>query len=145
MKEQIQKLMNEARRLKLEDALTVYRTILAEIQDREYKKGEELTTDQILDIIEQEKKLYDESAKAFAEAGNISETFACKSKSQICSKFLPEKLDESEYDKVVNAAIISVGADSIGHKGKIMGFIAKKYGKSVDMKAIGAIVESKLS
>lgn len=144
MKTKIQNLINKARKERDYSSLSTYQTIMSSIQLREARENVSLTDDQILSVIDKERQLYEESAEAFADKNPLeSKTYTIKA--QICADLLPEKIDPAEYDKIVSESLQETGAESMRDMGKVMGYLTKKFGKSIDMGAISPIVREKLS
>ena len=135
MKNKIHTLLNRARKERNYSALSAYQSIYASIQEREAKENVSLNDEQILSVIEKEQKAFQESADLFADKKPLdSKTYAIKA--QICADLLPERIDESEYDKIVSESFQQTGAESMRDMSLVMKFIQEKYGKSVDMKKI---------
>jgi len=143
MKTKIQNLINQSRKNRDYSGLSAYQTILASIQEREAKENVSLTDDQILGIIDKERKLFEESADVFADKDR-SQSTTYTIKAQICADLLPEKIDPAEYENIVSESLQKTGAESVRDMGKVMGYLTKKFGKSVDMGEISGIVREKL-
>ena len=139
MKSKIHTLLNKARKERDYSALSAYQSIYASIQEREAKENVSLTDEQILSVIEKEKKAFEESADLFADKKPL-ESKTYRIKAEFCADLLPEKIDESEYENIVTLSFQEVGEDM----GKIMKYLKDKYGKSIDMKKISGIVREKL-
>lgn len=144
MKNKIQEKIKQARRERDYSKLSAYQSILSAIQSREAKENISLTDDQIYSVIEKEMKIFEESADLFADKDR-SQSKTYKIKAQICADLLPEKIDESQYGRIVSEAFQKVGAESVKDMGKVMGFLTKEYGKKLDMGKISAMVKEKLS
>jgi len=143
MKTKIQNLINQARKSRDYSSLSAYQTILASIQEKEARENVSLTDDQILGIIDKERKLFEESADVFA-GKNPAESTTYRIKAEICADLLPEKIDPAEYGNIVSESLQETGAESVRDMGKVMGYLTKKFGKSVDMGVISSIVREKL-
>lgn len=144
MKTKIQNLIKQARRERGYSSLSAYQSILSAIQSREATENVSLTDDQIYSVIEKEMKIFEESADLFADKDRL-QSATYRIKSQICADLLPEKIDESEYDRIVSESFQKVGVESVKDMGKVMGFLTKEYGKKLDMGKISAMVKEKLS
>lgn len=143
MKTKIQNLINQARRERDYSSLSAYQSILSAIQSREATENVSLTDDQIYSVIEKEMKIFEESADIFADKDR-SQSATYRIKAQICADLLPEKIDESQYDRIVSEAFQKVGVESIKDMGKVMSFLTKEYGKKLDIGKISGMVKEKL-
>lgn len=144
MKTKIQNLIKQARRERDYSKLSAYQSILSAIQSREATENVSLTDDQIYSVIEKEMKIFEESADLFADKDRL-QSATYRIKAQFCADLLPEKIDESEYDRIVSESFQKVGAESVRDMGKVMGVLTKEYGKKLDMGKISAMVKEKLS
>jgi uncharacterized protein len=144
MKNKIEELIKQARKERSYLKLQAYQSILSAIQERETRENKSLSDDEILTVIEKEKKAFDESAELFKERNPVeSKNFILKS--SICEQFLPEKIHEKDYPHVIRMAIQQSGAESIRDMGKVMAYLKEKYGKSLDMGVVSAMVKEQLS
>lgn len=143
MKTKIQNLINQTRKSRDYSKLSAYQSILASIQEREGRENISLSDDQILSVIEKEKKLFEESADVFADKDRLqSKTY--KIKAQICADLLPEKIDPTEYARIVSESLEQTGVESMRDMGKVMGYLSEKFGKKLDMGVVSVIVKEKL-
>lgn len=143
-KQTLQTLMNESRKAKNLRALTAYRTVLATVQEREVREGD-LSNDQIIKVIESEKKKYLEAAEAF---GDQPEAEGYRESANILNTLLPQELPEEDYDNFVSECLILSGAESPRDIGKVMGEaknLEKAYGIRVDMGKVSGIVGKMLN
>lgn len=139
MKNKIHTLLTKARLERDYSALSTYKSIYSAIQEREARENVTLTDEQVLSVIEKEKKTFDESADLFADRKPFDST-TYTIKSQLCAELLPKKIDESEYENIVSESFQEVGEDM----GKVMKYLKENYGKTIDMKKISSIVREKL-
>lgn len=59
--------------------------------------------------------------------------------------FLPKQMDEKETFKIVEQAIKTTNPSSIKDMGKVMGYLKKEHGSSIDMKLAGTFVKEKMN
>ena len=144
MKTKIQNLINQARRERDYSKLSAYQSILSAIQSREATENVSLTDDQIYSVIEKEMKIFEESADLFADKDRLQST-TYKIKAQICADLLPEKIDDSEYDRIVSESFQKTGAESIKDMGIVMAYFKANFGKKLDMGKISVMVKEKLN
>ena len=65
-------------------------------------------------------------------------------KSRLISGEHPKQLSEEETEAAVDAAIASVGAESIRDMGKVMGELKGKYTGQMDFGRVGPLVKGRL-
>jgi uncharacterized protein YqeY len=64
---------------------------------------------------------------------------------EVISRFLPQQLEGSELEAIVNAIIAETGATSAAVMGKVMGAANKQLAGKADGKSISAVVKSLLA
>lgn len=64
---------------------------------------------------------------------------------QVLTEFLPQQLDDSEIDKLIEAAISETGATSMQEMGKVIGMIRPMVQGRADMSVISQKVKARLS
>ena len=138
MKDNIQKLINQSRKER-----SAYQSVMASVQEREARENINLDDNQILNVIEKEKKAFEESYDLFKDK-KPEEAKLFNLKAEYLNKLLPEKIDETQYDDIADKIITESKAKEMKDMGKVMGAITKEYGKSVDMKKMSGIVKEKL-
>ena len=143
MKTKIQNLIKQFRKERDYAKLSAYQAILSTIQSKESSQNSDLNDNQILNIIQKEGKIFQESADLFRDK-NPSESRVYQIKSQICADLYadmaPKQIDPSEYDEIVTESLQKVGAESVRDMGKVMAYLKEKYENSLDMKVISGIV-----
>jgi len=141
-KNDIQELMNLARKSGDKVALDAYSAVLGSIQSLESKKN--LSDENILQIIDRESKIFNESSDVFAKHDKNKSQLE-KQKSILLEKLLPQKIQDSEYDEIIDSAIENLSAKTIKDMGKTIGFLKNKYGLTLDLAKVSAMVKEKLS
>jgi len=141
--------MKDAMRSKEADRLSTLRLINAAIKDKDISfraDGDDRVAgdDDVLAILGRMVKQRQESARAYEEGGRLE--LAEKERSEIkeIETFLPKQLTEEEMAAAVEAAIASVGADSLRDMGKVMGELKTKFTGQMDFGKVGPLVKSKL-
>jgi len=147
MKTKIDALILEARKTRNQTHLAAYQYVKSAIQalegrDTVLPDGKHVPTvlsdADVLKVVEKEIKSLNEMITNKIDKNNEAGMV------EVLLKLLPAKVDASQYDAIVVAAIATVGAATPKDMGKVMGEIKKLYGSTVDTKAISEIVKSKL-
>ncbi len=85
-----------------------------------------------------------ESARVYEEGGRIEMAEREREEVGIIEEFLPRQLDADEVEAAVQAAIATVGAESLRDMGKVMGELKSKYTGQMDFAAVGPKVKELL-
>jgi uncharacterized protein YqeY len=145
LKDTLQADMKSALRAGDKARLTTVRMALAAIQRREVDEREQLDNTAVLQIIEKLVKQGAESAKQFESGGR--EDLAAKEKAEIevLKTYLPEPLDDTQLDALIDEVIAITGATSIKDMGKVMNELRGKAQGRADMGAVSGRVKAKLA
>ncbi len=141
--------LKEAMRNKDKTRLSTLRLISAAIKDKDIAargEGREggVGEDEILALLGKMVKQRQESARVYEEGGRLELAEKELSEIGVIEDFLPRQLDEAETRAAIDAALVSVGADSIRDMGKVMGAIREHAQGRADMGAVGGRVKAKL-
>ncbi len=145
LKEQIRSDMKDAMRAAEKDRLSVIRMLLAAIQTREIETREDLSDNEVMQIVEKQIKQRKDSAKQFTDAGHDDRAAQELSEGEILQTYLPEQLGEAELKSMLNEVLAATGASSMKDMGKVMAAIREKAQGRADMGALSALVKSKLA
>lgn len=135
--------------MKARDTATVgtLRMILAGIKNlrAEAGHGEDVTDEEMLDLLGREAKRRNEAAAAYDEAGR--DELAAKERDElaIIQRYLPEQLGDDELRGLVDEAIAETGASGPSDLGKVMSAVMPKVKGRADGKQVNAIVRERLS
>jgi hypothetical protein len=140
----------QAMKDKAANRLSTLRLISAAIKDRDIAaraegNDEGVGDDELLSILGKMTRQRSESAKTYEEAGRIDLAERELEEITVIEEFLPRQLDEGEVDAAIDAAIRTVGAESIRDMGKVMGELKGKYTGQMDFGSVGAKLKGKLS
>ncbi len=136
--------MKSAMKAGEKDRLKVVRLMLAAIKQIEVDERIELDDARILSVLEKMVKQRRDSVTLF-DQGNRKDLSAIElAEIAVIETYLPEQLDETELDAIIDEAISSTGAESIRDMGKVMGQIKAKAAGKADMGTVGAKVKARL-
>ena len=125
--------------------VSVLRFLMAAIKNREIELKDSLDDEQVLQEIVSSAKKRRESIEAFRDAGREDLAVKVEAELAILEEYLPEQLSAEEVRKVVQEAILSVGASSPADMGKIMKEVMPKVRGKADGKMVNQIVKESLS
>ncbi len=130
--------------------LSTLRLINAAIKDKDIAARAEGNDDgvgdvEVLAILGKMSKQRMESARAYEEGGRLDLAEREREEVVVIEEFLPQQLNDAETEKAVDAAIDSVGAESIRDMGKVMGILKSKYTGQLDFGKVGPMVKDRLS
>ena len=125
--------------------MTGLRNIIGKLKVRQIDKGEPLTKQESLKIIQSVAKQLKESIKQFQKGGRDdlvqTETFELS----ILEQFLPQQISVDKIRLLVKETLQSTKAENIPNLGQVMGIIMKDLAGSADGKLVRQIVREELS
>jgi len=141
----LQEELKSAMKAKDKAALTGLRNILGKLKTRQIDKGESLTEQECIKILQSLAKQLKDSIIQYEGGGrnDLAEIEAFELK--LIEKYLPEQLLEDDVRNLVRKTIESTGAESIRDMGRVMGVAMKKLAGSADGKIVQNIVQEELS
>ena len=148
MKDKIQARLKEAMLAK-DDFLKVVLSglksaiLYEEVATGKREKG--LSDDEVLVVIQREVKKRDDAIEIYTSAGNEELAQKEMAEREVLSKFLPEKISEEELVELIEATIVSTGAEGIKDMGKVIGAVKTETGIRADGAVIARMVKEKLS
>lgn len=102
------------------------RMAVAAVHNAEVAARRPLTEDELIGVLTHEVKSRREAADAYARAGRPDLAAREEAEAAILGEFLPEPLDDSELDALVDAAIAEAGATSPRDLGSVMRLLAPR-------------------
>lgn len=139
--DQLQEDMKHA--LKSRDALrlSTIRLLLSSVSYARIDKGDQLTDDEVLDVVSRAAKQRRESIEAAENAGRPDVAEKEQAELDIISTYLPKQLDEAEVEAFARDIAAEVGATDIKDRGKVMGPLMQKIRGRADGKLANQVVE----
>ena len=127
---------------------TTLRLINAAIQDRDIaNRGQgkdQVSDDDILQILTKMVKQREESAKAFEEGHRIDLAEQERSEIAIIRDFLPKQMADDQVRNVCQKVIEEVGADGLRDMGRCINALKEKYPGQMDLGKASGIVKTML-
>lgn len=145
LKHQIQEDMKAALKAGDKVRLGTIRLIIAAIRQREIDERIQLSDDQTLAVLEKLIKQRRDSIAQFRAAGR--EDLAQKEEAElgICQTYLPQALEETEIQALIEAGIAATGASGMRDMGRLMTELRPQLQGRADMGAVSALVKARLS
>ena len=120
--------------------LVTLRVLLSEIKYAEMNKDGDLVEADYINVVSRELKKRREAIPYYKQGGRQDLVDKEEAEAKILAAYLPEQLDESELDKIVESAIVDSGAAGVGEVGKVMGVLMPR----VKGRADGGVVNGKV-
>lgn len=121
------------------------RMVKAAVKNKEIDLRAELNDTQVIGILTTLAKQRRESIEMFKKGNRPDLVQKEEEELAFIETYLPQKMDEAELTKIIEAAISEVGAKAPSDVGKVMKAVMPKVAGRADGKAINAIVLKKLS
>jgi len=124
--------------------VSTLRLIRSRAKNTAIEKGDTLSDDDFLTIIQKEAKRRKESLAMYEKGGRDDLVQQEKLELEILSTYLPKSLSESEMALVIDQVIEDVGATQRSDMGRVMGKVMAMVQGRADGKLIQNMVQEKL-
>ncbi len=125
--------------------LSVIRSVKSSLQNDQINKGEELSDDEILTVLNREMNQRKESLYEFEKADRKELVDKTNAEIQLLSEYMPSQLSDEELQLIVTETVEEVGAKSKSDMGKVMGAIMPKVKGRTDGSKVKNFVQQSLS
>jgi len=141
----LQEELKVAMKAKDKATLTVLRNIIGKLKAQRIDKGEDLTDQECIQILQSSVKQLKDSIEQYEKGGrdDLAEVEAFELK--LIEKYLPEQLSEDDVRTLVRKTIKSTEAKSMQDMERVMGAIMKHLAGAADGKMVQRIVQGELS
>src|SRR5919199_2922278 len=145
LRERIVKDMTAAMKAKEAARLSTLRMVKAALQNREIEKGEPLTDEETVKLLQSLVKQRRDSVEQYEKAGRAELAEKERAEIAVIEEYLPRAATREEIEQAVAEAIAETGATSLKEMGAVMKAAQGKLaGRSADGRAVSEIVKSKL-
>lgn len=144
----VEKLQNDLKQAQLareEVKVSTLRLLLSEIHNVEIAKGEKLSDEDVISVIQREVKKRKEAAVGFRAGGREESAQREEAELKVLESYLPAQLSNEVLTKLIEESINEVGAKSQADMGRVMGVVMGKVKGQVDGNIVSSIVKEKLS
>ena len=141
----LQEELKAAMKAKDKATLTGLRNIIGKLKAQRIDKGEDLTDQECIQILQSLVKQLKFSIEQYEKGGRDDLAKVEAFELELIEKYLPEQISEEEIRISVQKIIKSTGANSMQDIGRVMGILMKKLSQSADGKLVEQIVREELS
>jgi uncharacterized protein YqeY len=144
MKERILEDLKNAMKNQDKETLSTIRLLKGALQLEEINKKGELTDDEIIGIVSKQIKTRKESIAEFEKAGRTDLADKTKAEVVILEKYLPEQLDISEVNRIIDEAFNKVNPTSMKDMKDIMAYVNPLLKGKADMGYVSKTIKDRL-
>lgn len=144
MKERILEDLKTAMKNQDKDTLSTIRLLKGALQLEEINKKGELSDDEIISIVSKQIKTRKESIAEFEKAGRNDLADKTKSEVVILEKYLPEQLDISKVNKIIDEAFAKINPSSMKDMKDIMAYVNPLLKGKADMGYVSKTIKDRL-
>ena len=149
LRENIKKSLDDNLKKRDNIATATLRLILAAVKDsdienRSKKKGDTISDQQILLLLQNMVKQRKESVDIYSKAGRTDLKKREEKEIEIINSFLPKQITSDALEKIIIESMSELDCSSIKDLGKLISFIKNKYPGQVDMKEVADLAKKNL-
>ena len=143
--DKIQKDMHKAMKGKEKERINALRNIIGKLKYRYIDKGDKLTEQEEIKVIQSLAKQRRESIELYKQGGRNDLVETETKELSIIEEYLPQAMSEEEVRQLVRKTVKETGAESMSDLGKVMPLVMKKGAGKVDGKIAQEILKELLS
>lgn len=125
--------------------LSVIRMVRASIKNVEIDRKQELSEEEVVDVVAKEMKMRRDSMEEFKKANRLDLVENLEQEISVLVKYLPEQLSEDEVRALVKEAVEQTQATGHKEMGKVMAALMPKVKGRADGKLVNSIVREMLN
>ena len=149
LRENIKKSLDDNLKKRDNVATATLRLILAAVKDsdienRTKKKGDTISDQQILLLLQNMVKQRKESVEIYSKAGRTDLKKREEKEIEIINSFLPKQITSDELEKIIIQSISEIDCSSIKDLGKLINFLKDEYPGQIDMKEVADLAKKNL-
>ncbi len=145
LKNRVQAAMKTAMKERDKPRLATIRLIQADFKRIEVDERIEIDDDRALSVLDKMVKQRRDSAQQYAEAGRPELEAVENAEIVVIQEFLPQQLDATELEAMVDAAIAAVDGSGMQAMGPVMGQLKPQLQGRADIGAVSQMVKAKLT
>ena len=143
--DEIQKDMYKAMKEKEKERINALRNIIGKLKYRYIDKGDKLTEQEEIKVIQSLAKQRRESIEMYEQGGRNDLVETETKELSVIEEYLPQAMSEEEVRRLVRKTVKETGAESMSDLGKVMPLVMKKGAGKVDGKIAQEILRELLS
>ena len=149
LRENIKNSLDTSLKKRDEVSTATLRLILAAIKDhdiqfRSKKKGEHISDEEILNLLQNMIKQRKESVKIYSEAGRTDLKKREEKEIEIIESFLPKQIKGDELDQIILSSIKELDCESLKDLGKLISSLKENYPGQIDMREVADLAKKNL-
>ncbi|MBX6395207.1 MAG: GatB/YqeY domain-containing protein [Alicyclobacillaceae bacterium] len=125
--------------------LSVIRMVRTALKNAEIERQRPLTEEEVIDVLQRERKQRRESLQAAQQAGRTDLATEAEKEIAILEEYLPQPLSDEELRRLVQETIEAVGAKGKSDLGKVMAVLMPKVKGRADGKMVNQLVQQLLT
>lgn len=152
MVDKIRSDLKQAQLSRDEIKVSTLRLLLSEIKNAEISKGNTLSDEEIVSVVQKEVKKRKEAAVGFRAGGREETALKEEAEAKILETYLPARpaggsaqMSTEELTNIVLTTINEMGAKGISDMGKVIGAVMGKVKGQADGASVSQIVKEKLT
>ena len=149
LRENIKNSLDTSLKKRDEVSTATLRLILAAIKDhdiqfRSKKKGEHISDEEILNLLQNMIKQRKESVKIYSEAGRSDLKKREEKEIEIIESFLPKQIKADELEQIILSSIKELDCESLKDLGKLISSLKENYPGQIDMREVADLAKKNL-
>ena len=149
LRENIKNSLDSSLKKRDEVSTATLRLILAAIKDhdiqfRSKKKGEHISDEEILNLLQNMIKQRKESVKIYSEAGRTDLKKREEKEIEIIESFLPKQIKADELEQIILSSIKELDCESLKDLGKLISSLKENYPGQIDMREVADLAKKNL-
>ncbi|WP_227765638.1 GatB/YqeY domain-containing protein [Zhaonella formicivorans] len=125
------------------EKVSTIRMAKAAIQNAKIKKGQDLSQEEIIEVLFKEVKQRKDAIPQFS--GHPDKVEALEREIAILNQYLPQLMGEDEIMRVIRESIAVLNPAGPKEKGKVMGYLMPKLKGKADGQAVSRLVDKALT
>ncbi len=148
-RENLKKSLDASLKNRDEIATSTLRLILAAVKDhdiqfRTKKKGEYISDQEILTLLQNMVKQRKESVSIYSKAGRQDLKKREEKEIEIINSFLPKQIKSNDLEIIIQETIKELDCQSLKDLGKVISNLKEKYPGQMDMREVADLAKKKL-
>ena len=143
--EQLKQDLINAMKEKNKEKLNTLRSVKSAIQMEVINNKKEENDDLVLDVINKQIKMRNDSIEEFKKAGRDDLVNSYQNEIDILKTYMPEMLSDEELDQIIANAISKTGASTVKEMGIVMKEITPIIKNRCDMKEVSCKIKDLLN
>jgi hypothetical protein len=149
LRENIKNSLDTSLKKRDEVSTATLRLILAAVKDhdiqfRSKKKGEHISDEEILNLLQNMIKQRKESVKIYSEAGRTDLKKREEKEIEIIESFLPKQIKADELEQIILSSIKELDCESLKDLGRLISSLKENYPGQIDMREVADLAKKNL-